>query len=374
MQRLAVGWLVLQSTGSPFAVATVYAFNFMPNLFLGPIVGIVLDRVNRKHLLMGVHALGALTCLTLAIIVLTDRDETWLVLLLAGVFGVSVSFNIPTIPTLVFDIVDTRDALNANALRSMGQRTMGIMGAASGGVLIGVVGVGGTILVAGVLLTLAMANTALMDYQRRTVIAGTGSVIHQIWEGFRYFGSNGGIASLLVAAMVAEAFGFGALSLLPFFADEDFLDVGSKGLGVMNAAVGLGGGIAGLMLAIFARQGRRGLILALAFIMYGVFIGIFSRSDIFLFSFAALLGFGFAAGTFDMTLVVLLQSNVPDQMRGRVMGAWTLAIGMGPVGALILGVLGENFGVRNALGVGSLILLGSSLSVAFLLPYVRRLP
>jgi len=219
-----------------------------------------------------------------------------------------------------------------------------------------------------------MANTALMDYQRRTVIAGAGSVIHQIWEGFRYFGSNGGIASLLVAAMVAEAFGFGALSLLPFFADEDFLDVGSKGLGVMNAAVGLGGGIAGLMLAIFARQGRRGLILALAFIMYGVFIGIFSRSDIFLFSFAALLGFGFAAGTFDMTLVVLLQSNVPDQMRGRVMGAWTLAIGMGPVGALILGVLGENFGVRNALGVGSLILLGSSLSVAFLLPYVRRLP
>jgi MFS family permease len=85
--------------------------------------------------------------------------------------------------------------------------------------------------------------------------------------------------------------------------------------------VGLGGGIAGVFLATYGKQGRRGWLITIGFLFYGVFVGIFGVSNLFVLSLAVLLGFGLAAGIFDMTLVVLLQANVPKEMRGRVMGA-----------------------------------------------------
>jgi MFS family permease len=374
MQRLAVGWLVLQATGSPFAVATVYSFNFMPNFFIGPFVGALMDRVNRKYLLMSVQALGSVTLFILAAAVFTGNDPIWLVYLLAGVFGVSVSINVPTLPTLVFDVVEPRDSLNANALRTIGQRAMGIGGAAAGGFLVNFVGVGSAILTSGILLGTSVLILSRMPYRRPEVSKKRGSVLGELYEGFRFFATSRSIGTLIIAAMVAEAFGFGALSLLPLFADVDMLNVGAQGLGFLQGAVGVGGGIAGLVLASFVRDKKRGLLLALAFICYGLFIGGFSRSDTFLLSLGLLLGFGMAAGVFDMNLVVLFQANVPKEMRGRVMGVWAWSLGMGPVGAIILGILGNIFGVREALGIGALILLVTSITVGFVVPYVRRLP
>jgi MFS family permease len=249
---------------------------------------------------------------------------------------------------------------------------MGILGSAVGGVLVAVIGVGGTVLTSSIVFGLAVLNTALIKYQGPKREIARKSVMREMWEGFRYFSHNGAVGTMIVAAMFAEAFGFGMLALVPFFADEGFLDVGSEGLGVMQGMVGLGGGIAGVFLATYGKQGRRGWLLSIGFLFYGVFVGIFGASGIFALSLAMLLGFGLAAGLFDMTLVVLLQANVPQEMRGRVMGAWTLALGFGPVGALLLGLWGELWGVRTALYIGSAILTAAAAAM-IASPRVRRL-
>ncbi|MBM3925816.1 MAG: MFS transporter [SAR202 cluster bacterium] len=372
MQRLAVSWLVLKETESPIAVSMVYAFNFMPNLFLGPFAGVILDRVNRKHMLVVIQLAAGLSCLAIAVAALMGSAHTWFILTMSGVFGVSVAFNIPTVPSMVFDIVEPQDALNANALRTIAFRIMGIIGSAVGGVLVAVIGVGGTVLTSSVIFGLAAFNTALIRYQGPKREVARKSVMREMWEGFRYFSRNGAVGSMIVAAMFAEAFGFGMLALVPFFANEGFLDVGSEGLGVMQGMVGLGGGIAGVFLATYGKQGRRGWLLVIGFVFYSVFVGIFGASNIFALSMAMLLGFGLAAGLFDMTIVVLLQANVPQEMRGRVMGAWTLALGFGPVGALLLGLWGELWGVRVALYIGSAILAAAAVAL-IATPWVRRL-
>jgi MFS family permease len=373
MQRLAVSWLVLKVTGSPFAVALVFALNHLPILLLGPFVGVLLDRVNRKYLLMANQAAATLTCVATALVAYSDNPLVWLVMALSFVFGVSMAFNGPLINTLVFDVVDAKDALNANALRSIGQRSMSIVGATLGGVLTDVVGVGTAVMVSAGILLVALGNTALMKYQRPVVQWVQGGVFRQVADGFQHFRHNPPVATMLLGTMVAEGFGYGSLSLLPLFADEGVLDVGSKGLGVMQGAIGLGGAIAGFIWASFSQHKRRGLVLALAFVCYGLAMGGFSFSEIFLLSLTALLLFGMAAGTYDMTIVVLLQGNVPREMRGRVIGAWSFAIGIQPLGAMALGALAEAFGVRMAMASAAGVLVITSLFSMLAVPHVRRL-
>ncbi|MBM3925817.1 MAG: MFS transporter [SAR202 cluster bacterium] len=373
MQRLAVSWLVLKVTGSPFAVALVFALNHLPILLLGPFVGILMDRVNRKHLLMANQVAATLTCIVIALVAYSDNPQVWLVMVLSFVFGVSMAFNGPLINTLMFDIVDAKDALNANALRSIGQRSMSIVGATLGGVLTDVVGVGTAVMVSAGILLVALGNTALMKYQRLVVQWAKAGVFRQLAEGVRHFRHNPPVKTMLLGTMVAEGFGYGSLSLLPLFADEGVLDVGSKGLGVMQGAIGMGGAVAGFIWAGFSQHKRRGLVLALAFVCYGVAMAGFSVSDVFLLSLAALLLFGIAAGTYDMTIVVLLQGNVPTEMRGRVMGAWSFAIGIQPLGAMVLGALAEAFGVRVAMASAAGILVVTSLFSMLAVPHVRRL-
>jgi hypothetical protein len=126
------------------------------------------------------------------------------------------------------------------------------------------------VLTSSVIFGLAAFNTALIKYQGPKRDVARKSVLREMGDGFRYFSHDGAVGTMIVAAMFPEAFGFGMLALLPFFADEGYLDVGSEGLGVMQGMVGLGGGIAGVFLATYGKQGRRGWLITIGFLFYAL--------------------------------------------------------------------------------------------------------
>ena len=372
MQRIAVSWLVLTTTGSAFLVALSFGLYFLPNLLLGPFSGAVVDRVNRKRLLVAVQSLNVMASLVLMMIVISDVQQTWLVLLVALVFGIGMSFGIPTVQVLVYDLVGPRDARNGIALQSVVMRSVGAVGAVAGGILIETLGFSATFLAAACCYVLGLVTISLIRYRPIELPTKAESVVYKLIEGFRFFFSNRLLTIILAMAMMVEAFGYGAVSLLPVFAGEAVLGVGSGGLGVMNGALSIGAAFGAFYLGASTESMRMNIKLLVSFLFCGLFTVAYSQSGVFLVSVVLLAGFGLAEGMFTILVVLLLQQNVPSQMRGRVMGAWTFCIGVGPVGAMSIGYLAETIGVQYAVGIsGALLVLATSI-ITVTVPRLRK--
>ena len=320
LQRLAVSWLILTMTGSAFQVALAFGLYFMPNLLLGPFCGAVADRVNRKALLVAVQSLNLLASMLLTFIVIADVAQVWSVLGIALLFGIGMSFGIPTTQALVYDVVGPRDAHNAIALQSVVMRFVGAIGAVAGGILIETVGFGAAFLAAASSYGLGLLTISFLGHRPIQRSAQATSVMSNLIEGFKLFVGTRFLAIILVMAMVAEVFGYGAIALLPVIAGEEVLGVGAGGLGIMNGAMSLGATLGALSLASSAELRHKGMTLMVAFLFCGLMTGGYSQANVFPLTVLLLAGFGLAQGIFDTLEVILLQQNVPDEMRGRIYG------------------------------------------------------
>lgn len=372
-QRLAASWLILKLTDSPLMVTLTFGLYFIPNLLLGPLGGTVADTVNRKRLLVAIQVLNVAASFLLALIVLTGVAQAWSVMVVVVMFGIGMSFAMPTTLALAYDVVGPADAQNGIALQSVTMRFVGSVGAILGGILIVTVGLGETFLAAAAFYAVGLATLSFMHYVPVDRPAQKQSVVAGLVDGLRYILHVRSLVAMLGMVMVAEAFGYGALALLPLFADEGVLGVGADGLGVMNAAVGFGAMIGAMTLASSSELKNKGKWVLAAFLCYGIFIGGFSQSNMFWLSVVMLAGFGVVSGAFDTMQIILMQQHVPKEMRGRAMGAWAFSIGAGPGGSIFLGYLTEHIGPQQATGISGIIVFSVALFVALAVPQVRTL-
>ncbi len=357
MQRLATSWLVLTLTESPVFLALAYALYFMPSFFVALFAGTIADQFNRRKLVIMVLCLDVLASAVLTIIVMTEVVQLWSILFIVAVIGVGTAFKIPTAQTMAYDVTGPEDVLNAVSLQSVGMRSVAVVGAVAGGVLIETVGFGYAFLAATSSYTASLLMIILMRYKARSRPDSRGSLATNLVEGLKIFTSSPPLAIILLMAVLAESFGLGALAMLPVIAAEGVLNVGPDGLGIMQGAVGVGGGIAAATVASFNVIGRKGRLILIAFLCYGLFTLSIGQSNVFVLTIVLLGCFGMAQATFDTMEIVLLQQNVPDTMRGRAMGGWLVCVGLGPFGSLFLGYLTELIGVQQALGISGAIIV-----------------
>ena len=373
LQRVSVSWLVLKSTDSPILVALAFGMYFLPSFFLGPFSGTMADRVNRKKLLVLVHSVSLIASLLLATLVIADAVQVWAVLAIVLFVGTGISFMMPSIQTLVYDIVGPRDAQNGLALLPAAFKLVGIVGAVLGGILIETVGMATAFLVGAATHGVGVLILSLMHYTSGNKTAVSDSVLANLVEGFKFFARTPALMWVMGMTMIVEGLGYGSLGLLPIFADDEVLDVGASGLGVMNGAIAFGGMFGALTLAARGEIRSKGRLLLAVFLLYGLFIGGFSQSNVFVLSLALLTCWGVVQGVYNTTGVLLMQRHVPNEMRGRAMGIWAISIGMDPFGALILGSLTTYIGVQNAVGVAGALILVSAIAVTASVPQVRTL-
>ena len=157
------------------------------------------------------------------------------------------------------------------------------------------------------------------------------------------------------------------------FADEGVLGVGAFGLGLMNGAIGFGGMIGAIALASRGEFRSKGWILLGSLILAGVFFALFSQSKVFALSVILMGGEGFVSSTYHVTLFVLLLQSVPDEMRGRVIGVWGIALGTGPSNGGPTCYLAQRIGPEFAAGVSGATLTVIAILVAVAIPQLRRL-
>lgn len=372
MEFVALGWLILDLTGSPFMVGAASAARMAPFFFLGLVSGAVADRVERRIAVRWTTLAGALIAALTAAALYFLAAPVFAIFALTFCMGGVWAFTFTLRQAYTYDIVGAGAALNGMSLLSFSQRLGGVAGAIAAGWVIDRLGIGNQYLVIGAFYALSAAMLLRTRDAGQAAVRTSESVIQNLVACLRIIRDNRALLTLMLLAAITEILGFTHESLLPVFADE--LGVGSVGLGLMSA-FRQGGGLVGLgLLAVGVGSSRKGLFIFIIAGAFGLGEMAFSLGGGFV-AFVIILAFiNACASAVDTLYKTLMQENVENEQRGRAMGAWVLSIGVAPVGHLGVGALASAFGAGRALLINGSILLAISALTALSLPRVRRLP
>ncbi len=355
MQSIAQGWLVLLLTNSPFYVGLVSALGSLGVLLFTLYAGVVADRVDKRRTVVITQTLQLLQALALAGLVWTKTVTVGWVMVLAAFLGVVNAFDIPTRQSFFVEMVGKDDLMSAIALNSSLFNATRVVGPALAGVLIGVAGVAMCFFLNGVSYLaviwglLAMRLPPFLPRPTRD----------SAWAGFRevvaFIRSERRISTLVVQTALLSIFGFPFLVMMPVFA-RDVLHAGAGGYGVLTASVGIGAMLGALGVAAYSRRIPKGRAVIAGGTSFGLLVALFALSQSFALSVALVALAGCAMIVNNALTNTTLQTLVPDDLRGRVMGFYAFVfVGMAPLGAFQAGVFAQHFGAPAAVAAGGLI-------------------
>jgi len=372
MQTVAQGWLVLQLTNSPFFVGLVSAVGSLGVLLFTLYAGVVADRVDKRRTVVLTQTLQMLEAFALAVLVWTKTVTVGWVIALAALFGIVNAFDIPTRQSFLVEMVGKEDLLSAIALNSSLFNATRVFGPALAGVLIGAWGVGVCFFLNGVSYLAVIWGLLAMRLPPHAPRPAHESA----WVGFqevvRFIRGDRRIATLVVQTALLSIFGFPFLVMMPVFA-RDVLRAGASGYGALMAAVGIGAMLGALMIAVYSRRVPKGRLLIAGGVAFGVLVGLFALSRVFVLSVGLLALAGCAMIVNNALTNTTLQTLVPDQLRGRVMGFYSFVfVGMAPLGAFQAGVFAEHAGAPAAVAVGGLVSALVVLVAAWRVPELRK--
>ncbi len=365
---------MLEQTDSVLLSAATFAAGSAPSIIAAPVGGAVADRFPRNRLLPITALIMAVLILLITLVALNGFSNPWPIFVLIAIHGVVNSFDMPAKQGLITDIVPRESRMNAISVHSVGTRSVSAIGALASGIIAEFFGVptallaaAGSILIGGVVV--------LFVPTVRTTVRQTSASMKRIFVdaviGIRTMIRIPTVSTLLWMAIVVEIFGFAYDSVMPAMA-RDELNVAESGLGTLRFAAGIGavaGAIALSFLGDFSRKGP--LLLGIA-VGYGIGLMGVAASPNLITALLLVTMVGAAASMFDAMEWTLLQANVPNRLRGRVIGGWVFAIGFGWVGHLAMGAVGDAFGVRWAIGGAGLIVAAASLIALAISPVLRR--
>ncbi len=373
-ERLAVGWLVLEQTDSVLLSAATFAAGSAPGIIAAPFGGAVADRFPRNRLLPLTALIRAISMLSIALIALNGFSNPWPIFVIVAFEGVVNSFDMPAKQGLITDIVPREARMNAISVHSVGTRAVAAVGALASGIIAEFIGIPAALLVAAsavliggivVLFTPTIRSTA------RQTGASAKNIFKDAMIGIRSMMRIPTVSTLLWMAIVVEIFGFAYDSVMPALA-RDELNVAESGLGTLRFAAGIGAVAVAIALSFLGDFSRKGPLLLGIAVGYGIGLMGVAASPNLITALLLVTMVGAAASMFDAMEWTLLQANVPNRLRGRVIGGWVFAIGFGWVGHLAMGAVGDAFGVRWAIGGAGLIVAAASLIALAISPVLRR--
>lgn len=386
MGLVARGWLVWTMTRSELAIGIVsFAFG-LPMFLFSVFGGAIVDRMAKRNLLISTQAFQAFIAFCIATLIATEKIEFWHLVAAAVCGGFIFVVNGPARQAIIPELVNKEQLLNAIALNSSGMNLTRVAGPALAGALLSIIGIGGAYyVVAGfyaaavaALFMIAPSGTAEKQFTLREVAHGVRggafvqAILADLAEGFRYIRQSPLILSLLAMALIPLTFGLPYMMLLPVFADEVF-HVGELGFGILMAVGGVGALAASLSIASLGDFKRKGLLLILLALVFGLALALFSMCNSFVLSLAILAIVGAGGAGYMAINTTLLQSNVPMRLMGRVMSVYMLTFALMPMGALPVGALAEAIGTPVAVGAGGVLIVLFTLAVAMARPSLRRL-
>jgi MFS family permease len=371
MQTIGQGWLVLQLTNSAFAVGLVTALGSLPILLFSLYGGVVADRVNKRRFILLLQSLMLAEALTLALLTALHLITVQWVMGLAVFSGLLTAFEVPTRQAFVAELVDREDLMNAIALGSSAFNLARVVGPALAGALIATVGLSACFFANAISYLAVIASLVRMDVEapRARVLV---PVLAAMREGFAYVFGHRWPRALVIIVATFSIFGFSFVPLMSVFA-RDALGLDASGYGAMVASIGLGAVGAAFFMAAFGDRVRQSRLVLGSSTLFGAVLLAASLAPNFSLAITLFTITGGIMALNGIAANTMLQSEAPDELRGRIMGFYSfMVLGLAPFGSLQAGWLAEHFGVRFAFGFGGLVCLLVAVSVAWRMGKGRR--
>jgi MFS family permease len=373
MQSTAQLWLVYRLTNSA-ALLGVFGFaNQIPILVLASVGGYVGDRYNRHLGVIWTQTASMILAFLLAALTLTHLIKVWELIFIAFLVGIVNAFDVPIRQSFLVQMVGKEDLPNAIALNSSIFNGARVVGPAIAGFAIAWIHEGWCFFLNGVSFLAVIAALLAMRIPKTEVKRDGESPLRSFVQGFRFTMNDLPIRSALLLLSALSLFGLQYSVFLPVFA-KDILHGGARGFGLLMSTAGVGAVLGALHFA--ARTNYKGLArwIALTSTTCGVCLVVFSQSRVFWLSAAVLLVVGFAATSQMAATNTVVQSRVPDELRGRVMAVYaTMFMGVQPIGSLLAGGVAKHIGAPYTLAVfGLLVLVGSLIFFARVVLRLRQ--
>ena len=373
MELLVLGYLILQLTDSPFQVGLIAVFLNFPRPFFSLFAGLVADRLDRRRVLMGVHATYFVISAVLLFLLLMGAVEPWHLFVAIFLQGSAKVLDDPSRRTAIFDLAGRERLASAMSLETINNNSGKIAGPLIGGVLIATTGFVGsyTAILALDAVSLLMMSRLKLPHQP----LGEGTPV-QVWqslrEGLGHSMSNRMVLGVLSMSLIMNSLVFPIQYFIPVIA-SDLLMVGPTLGGLLGSAEGIGNFLGGIILAVRRDIGHYGRIFAIGALVVAIMVTLVAWTPWFAVSFTLLLLGGLGqAGFSTMQSTILLLASLPE-MRGRAMGIQGVTNGLGHlIGGTEIGAIASAFGITMAIGLnaGAGILL--ILLVMVFTPLVKR--
>jgi MFS family permease len=372
MDQIALNWLVYQLSGSAVQLAILNLARLAPIFLFTLVGGVVADRWERRKLLFATQFVAMVLAVVLATLTITGLVEIWMVIVIAVGRGIVLSFNQPARQSLISDLVPREHLKNAIALNSATLNLTRVLGPTIGGLLIATVGVAGAFYLNALSFVAVLYGLALMRFPERAPRKQKSSMLADLGGGLAYLNTKPTLRALVVLALVPMVLGMPYQTMLTIFA-SDVLKVGGGGLGLLTACSGVGAVTGAMWVAANAHRVMLGRMMFAGLVIFGATLLVFAVSPVFWLSVVALIGVGLGQQVYMSSNNALIQTNVEEEFRGRIVSTLFLNRSMVPLGTVIAGLGTQVVGVQPisaAMAAGLLLL---ALAAAYLNPAVRKL-
>lgn len=356
IQSVAQSWLVFQLTNSAFLLGVVGFLSSIPIFVLSLFGGVLADRINKRNILIFTQTAFMLLAFLLAVLTQFKIVTAGQIMIIALLNGVIMAFDAPARQSIVVELAGKDHLFNAIALNSVAFNSSRIIGPAIAGILVSVIGMSACFYLNGISFLAVIVALFYIKFSAG-LARNNNSAFSDLKEGLIFISGHRLILALMSMVAAVSLFGISYVILMPVFV-SDVLAAGVKGLGVLMSSTGLGALIGALSLARLGDFKYKGRLLIWSAFLFSFSLIVFSLSKSYLLSIFILVSIGCTSVIPVALINTLIQINVPDKFRGRVMSIFMITFaGMVPFGNLIAGGLAQGLGVSAALFFCGLICL-----------------
>jgi len=384
IQIFAGVWLLMRMTDSPIIVGAMTFAHALPMLSLSLYGGALADRVQKKYILLIGQIVSVLVSLGIALTlslnylspertfaILGMAIPSWSILVVASLFqGIVMAFMMPSLQTIVPEIVGEEQLMNAVSLSNMGMNTLRVFAPALTGFLIKAFDYEAVYYVMSGMHFVSVIFMAFLPHTRKTIVPGI-SAMASIKAGISYLRNETTVLLVLILTLLTVILSMPYQMMMPFFC-EDILNVDEGGGGVLMSVSGAGAIVSSLVLASLPNK-KRGLMMLISGILLGIALAGFSFSSLWSFALISITFVGIGQSG-NMTLgTTLVQYYVEAEYRGRIMSILMMQFGFMSLGTFIAGAMAESIGVQWALGGFAIALFFISMLALVFVPRLRKL-
>jgi MFS family permease len=357
MQQVGQGWLALELSNSAFIVGLVAAAGSLPILFFSLYAGVIVDRRDKLKLVTIAQVLLSIQSAVLWWLVWSGRITIPMLIALAAINGIISAVEIPARQSMIVDLVGREDVGDAIALNSGGFNLARIVGPSIAAATIAGIGLAWCFGI-NALSYIAVIGCLAAIHLPKFVPAETILAAREgFQEGIAYIRSRRDVTGIMGLIAVYAIFGLPFVSMMPVIA-RDVLHTGAGGYGLLVTLVGVGALAGALAFAALSSRFRRGRMFVVSAYSFAALLLVFSFVRSSTIAGVLLIFIGLTMMVNGALANGMLQSIVPDELRGRVMAAYVFVyVGFTPIGSLIEGTIGRAFGVQWAIGGGAAIML-----------------